>query len=631
MARAAELLWQEGERLMRRVLVGICVTVVVLAALPAYAGVAYRGTKGLIRTRSADTIGKGMLHFQLSGQYYPYNDSTLTPGLFLPPSPPNAAVVDYHFIISRGTLTYGLNEYVEVSANLEVRNWIRNPIEDGGHDLDVHTRGGIGDTQVSGKVRLPMPTQQVRLGAYGEASFPTGNKERGFTTDSRDFLVLGLATFDFTDLEVFVPTRLHINSGYQWNRNEEKGYGLFWSDFPDSSGFGPPAYPPAPADDNAFNDQFVFNAAVEFPAPQVTFFVELDWQRYLNVSPLPANISENTLTLTPGVAIPFADGFEIKGAGDINLNSGDEPSLAGPADWGVWFTIAKSGAVIPQDQDGDGIPDDEDQCPDQPEDLDGHQDGDGCPDPDNDGDGIADGDDKCPDLAEDVDGFEDQDGCPDLDNDQDGIPDSKDRCPNEPEDFDGDKDDDGCPDLVKDSDNDGVPDDLDRCPLQAEDVDGFQDEDGCPDLDNDLDGIPDADDKCANAPETFNGFEDEDGCPDERPIGQQFVLQGVTFESGSSALTPDSYRVLDEVVRSLMAYPEVRVEIQGYTDSVGKASANMSLSQRRAESVRQYLVNAGVDPSRLVAKGYGEDNPVSTNSTPGGRAQNRRIEFKRLN
>jgi outer membrane protein OmpA-like peptidoglycan-associated protein len=287
--------------------------------------------------------------------------------------------------------------------------------------------------------------------------------------------------------------------------------------------------------------------------------------------------------------------------------------------------------VIPQDQDGDGIPDKDDQCPEQAEDLDGHEDNDGCPDPDNDADGIPDAQDKCPDLPEDIDGFEDQDGCPDLDNDQDGVPDAKDRCPNEPEDFDGDMDEDGCPDLVKDSDADGVPDDLDRCPLQAEDLDGFQDEDGCPDLDNDLDGIPDTDDQCPNSPETFNGFEDEDGCPDERPIDSQFVLQGVQFESGSAALTPDSYQVLDEVVRSLMAYPEVRVEIQGYTDSVGKASANLALSKRRADSVKQYLVNAGIDPTRLTAKGFGEENPLASNGTPSGRSQNRRIEFKRLN
>ncbi len=169
-----------------------------------------------------------------------------------------------------------------------------------------------------------------------------------------------------------------------------------------------------------------------------------------------------------------------------------------------------------RDQDGDGIPDNVDQCPNEPEDFDGFQDSDGCPDPDNDGDGILDVNDKCPLQAEDVDGFEDQDGCPDVDNDKDGIPDDVDHCPNQPETKNGYKDDDGCPDEV-DTDNDGIPDSKDKCPTEAEDTDGFQDEDGCPDLDNDNDGIPDDRDECLNEPETYNGFEDTDGCPDELP------------------------------------------------------------------------------------------------------------------
>jgi outer membrane protein OmpA-like peptidoglycan-associated protein len=382
---------------------------------------------------------------------------------------------------------------------------------------------------------------------------------------------------------------------------------------------------------NNFNDEFLFNAAIEFPAPQVNFFVEFDWQQFINIDSLPTGFSRNIFTLTPGVAIPMTHGWELKAAADINLNSADNKAFTGPPDWSAWLALSKSGTVVPQDSDGDGISDKDDQCPTEPEDPDGFQDDDGCPDLDNDGDGISDKDDRCPDLPEDSDGFEDHDGCPDLDNDQDGIPDSKDRCPNEPEDFDGDQDEDGCPDLVKDSDADGIADDLDRCPLQAEDVDGFQDDDGCPDPDNDLDGIPDVDDQCPNAPESFNGYQDEDGCPDERPIEQQFILRGVNFESGSAALTPDSYLVLDEVIRSLMAYPEVRVEIQGYTDSVGKASYNLELSQRRAEAVKQYLMNAGVDPARMTSRGYGEEAPIASNATPGGRAENRRIEFRRLN
>ncbi len=167
------------------------------------------------------------------------------------------------------------------------------------------------------------------------------------------------------------------------------------------------------------------------------------------------------------------------------------------------------------DNDHDGILDVNDKCPNVPEDLDGFQDDDGCPDPDNDHDGILDINDKCPNVPEDLDGFQDDDGCPDVDNDQDGILDVNDKCPNAPEDIDGFQDDDGCPDV--DNDRDGILDKYDKCPNEPEDFDGFQDQDGCPDYDNDNDGIPDSLDKCPNEPETMNGYMDDDGCPDVAP------------------------------------------------------------------------------------------------------------------
>ncbi|RKZ09225.1 hypothetical protein DRQ05_00070, partial [bacterium] len=344
---------------------------------------------------------------------------------------------------------------------------------------------------------------------------------------------------------------------------------------------------------------------------------------------LPGN--KSIYTLTPGISVLSEGGVGMTIAGDFNINSESNPAFTNPPDWTVYFMLSVGGFVLPQDADGDGIEDKVDKCPDQAEDFDGFQDDDGCPDLDNDNDGIKDAVDKCPDLAEDFDGFQDDDGCPDLDNDGDGIPDVDDHCPNEPEDFDGVEDSDGCPDVVQDSDNDGVPDNLDKCPLKAEDVDGFQDEDGCPDLDNDNDGILDKEDQCPNEPEKFNGYMDEDGCPDERPIEERLILKGVHFESGSASLTPDSYVVLDQVVRSLMAYPEVKVEIRGYTDSVGSWEYNLKLSQKRAEAVKQYLVNSGIDPNRIIAKGYGEADPIASNKTAEGRAENRRIEFRRLN
>jgi hypothetical protein len=190
-----------------------------------------------------------------------------------------------------------------------------------------------------------------------------------------------------------------------------------------------------------------------------------------------------------------------------------------------------------RDRDGDGINDNQDQCPTEAEDLDGFEDTDGCPDRDNDGDGIADKDDKCPNQAEDMDGFQDSDGCPDPDNDGDGVDDGHDQCPDKKETMNGFKDDDGCPD-EPDRDNDGVPDARDQCPDQAEDTDGFQDTDGCPDPDNDGDGINDEDDECVDEPETKNGFQDEDGCPDDPAKGKTGTGKKAPKKAAAPAAAP---------------------------------------------------------------------------------------------
>ncbi|MDB4985639.1 MAG: Flagellar motor rotation protein MotB [Myxococcaceae bacterium] len=165
-----------------------------------------------------------------------------------------------------------------------------------------------------------------------------------------------------------------------------------------------------------------------------------------------------------------------------------------------------------RDADRDGFADERDKCPQQPEDRDGFQDGDGCPELDNDADGIVDTMDRCKNTPEDRDDFQDDDGCPEADNDGDGVPDGYDSCEGQKEDLDGDRDDDGCPDL--DTDRDGVLDAADKCPNEAEDTDGLGDEDGCPELDQDSDGLPDTEDACPEQPETKNGKDDADGCPE---------------------------------------------------------------------------------------------------------------------
>lgn len=286
------------------------------------------------------------------------------------------------------------------------------------------------------------------------------------------------------------------------------------------------------------------------------------------------------------------------------------------------------------DRDGDGIKDDVDQCPDDPEDKDGYKDEDGCPDPDNDNDGILDIYDRCPDIPEDRDGDHDEDGCPegnDGDRDGDGIIDRLDRCPDDPEDRDGFEDEDGCPEL--DNDKDGIPDIQDACKNDKEDADGFEDTDGCPDPDNDRDGIPDARDKCPDKPETFNGFEDEDGCPDTGSViikdNSIVILEKIKFQTNSAQILPESNSILDAVATTLNHNPEfLLLEVAGHADERSDDRYNLKLTQDRVNAVVRALVQRGVDKGRLRSKGYGEYCPEDPGHNEAAWEKNRRVEFK---
>lgn len=209
------------------------------------------------------------------------------------------------------------------------------------------------------------------------------------------------------------------------------------------------------------------------------------------------------------------------------------------------------------------------------------------------------------------------------DSDRDGVPDIYDVCPDEPG-----AGEDGCPKGPKDSDGDGVPDSRDRCPRKWSDNPG-----GCPLPDDDGDGIMNDDDACPDEAEVYNKFKDNDGCPDERPAEvEEFngVIKGITFASGKATIRKPSYKVLKKAIRVLNKYPEVRIEVSGHTDSVGKHDDNVDLSRRRAEAVKQYLVDSGISADRIETKGLGPDQPIADNETKAGRAENRRIEFKLL-
>lgn len=367
-----------------------------------------------------------------------------------------------------------------------------------------------------------------------------------------------------------------------------------------------------------------------------------------------------------------------------------EPAVT--SDTFVSNTIART-EPEPVDSDGDGIPDNLDQCPE----LTGADNG--CP-ADNDGDGLPDAQDDCPDTAgtsngcpdKDADGIpDDNDECPDTvgtdngcpaDQDADGVPDAQDDCPDiagtsngcPDKDADGVPDDDddcpttagtdnGCP---ADLDGDGVPDTTDACPETAgtdkgcpkdSDADGIADvNDDCPDIagnnkgcptdnnvislakDTDLDGIADADDKCPD----IAGSAENAGCPGsteitltpEQPVteSEERLIQdagfNIQFNAGNSILTGRSREILLEVANVMERYPDLRLEAHGFTDAEGAAQANKNLSQQRAQSCINVIIEAGIDSDRLKAIGFGEERPIASNNTAIGRQKNRRVEFK---
>jgi outer membrane protein OmpA-like peptidoglycan-associated protein len=222
-------------------------------------------------------------------------------------------------------------------------------------------------------------------------------------------------------------------------------------------------------------------------------------------------------------------------------------------------------------------------------------------DKDTDGDGYPDDIDQCPTEKEDGKKPDPDDGCPaPKDRDGDGIPDDVDKCPNDPEDKDGIMDDDGCPE--KDADNDGIPDTEDACPL--------------------VPGVKNKDPK-------KNGCKEEHTKIVETSSGIQ-LLEPIQFDTGRATIKPGSYPILDEVVDALKSRGTVRMGVYGHTDSRGAAQMNRNLSKERARAVVNYLVSHGIDRGRLESDGFGPDKPIDTNDTEEGRSKNRRVEFKVL-
>lgn len=254
------------------------------------------------------------------------------------------------------------------------------------------------------------------------------------------------------------------------------------------------------------------------------------------------------------------------------------------------------------DTDGDGIYDKDDACPE----VAGLEAFNGCPD--SDGDGIEDAKDSCPNEA----GSKEMNGCPDSDGD--GVADKDDSCPSTP----------GLPALAgcPDADGDGVADKDDECPNEA----GPAENNGCPWPDADGDGVLDKDDQCPDVAGTVAN----NGCPEVTEEVQKQLndyARTILFDTGKSSIKAESTSVMVDIIQILNEYPTAKFTVEGHTDSVGSESLNQKLSESRANSVRDFLIDKGIGSDRLTAIGYGEAKPIATNNTRAGRAQNRRVEI----
>jgi outer membrane protein OmpA-like peptidoglycan-associated protein len=604
---------------------------VLLGAMVVSANINSNGNYGLLRTISAKTLGRAKLNvgaginYAQSSQFLEWLDTSITNHYA---DDEMAKLLSSNLYLSLGVASFwdfavAMPFYWDGSVYSNSRH--------SGSDF------GLGDLEVSTKLLYPPPgKKRLFYQAYvlGIAAGLTGMSDRGYYprhmyyyskndngdifTTANGFVVKGLLAFTFDIGGVStVPLEFNLNLGGA-----------------------------IPNGNRAITA--IGNFALSYtPAEVITLFAEISSE--IRGSTLLDSISKfrrDMIIASPGIRINSPAGVYITLAGDFAISDQSsrtywptdavrDYSTAPVPQYGIQLMLGWNGFLSAQDDDHDGIVNDQDRCPKDAEDVDGFEDSDGCPDLDNDKDGIADVKDKCPNEPEDIDGFQDEDGCPDPDNDGDGITDLKDQCPKIAEDFDGFEDKDGCPDY--DNDKDGVADSTDRCPNDPEDFDKFEDNDGCPDIDNDKDGIPDLKDKCPNEPETFNSVQDDDGCPDtiarpkeESKWPKQMTLSGVKFKTGIALMLPDSYVFLEPILQELTKYPELEIEVRGHTDSMGDYAKNMSISQLRAEAVRQYLVTKGIDSRRIRAVGFGSSSPIADNRTAAGREQNRRIEVVRI-
>jgi len=374
--------------------------------------------------------------------------------------------------------------------------------------------GGLGHGLARAAVAVPGLPDWLGAVAWGSASLPLG--DAALSEDAASPAAGATVGVALWRGSVLPEMRLHATWGRRWNASEETGYGV------DPALRPQPWYPQYPAaaavGGEQDNDFTLWGVALEFRKNSTALWLEYSEQELRGARGV-VTPEEDHRILAAGLRWGLEEGWALHADYQVGFHLDDLATAWYPEGPQLVYGIGVSRqfGLGGRDGDGDGIPDRRDACPTEPEDLDGFQDEDGCPDLDNDQDGIPDHLDGAPLDPEDMDGWLDHDGVPDLDNDGDGIPDWRDACPDEAEDFDGYKDEDGCPEEFRDRDGDGIADEDDLCPGSPEDFDGHQDGDGCPDPDNDLDGIDDVDDECPDLPEDYDGDRDRDGCPDPMP------------------------------------------------------------------------------------------------------------------
>ena len=402
-------------------------------------------------------------------------------------------------------LEAGPRPWLQLAVEVPYRTWSSGP------GWIPASGGGLGDGFLQATTGRTLAGAWLHGALYGGSNLPWGSEAEGLTEGVFSPHLGGALTACLWRGRQLPETRLHLNYGRRWNRAEDTGYGLGPELF---EPWFPRYLPAAQAGGDAGNDQSFLGAALEFRQGTTAIWIEYTRERFRDSPAVRAG--EQYSALGAGVRWGVMEGWAARASYLVSLATDDLATAWDPAypELIMEFGFSRQFSVGGRDTDGDGVVDRHDHCPRHPEDRDGFEDEDGCPEIDNDQDGIPDHLDAAPNAPEDFDGWLDTDGMPDPDNDGDGIFDWLDSCPDQPEDLDGYRDQDGCPDDFADRDGDGIEDSRDACPDEPEDLDGFEDDDGCPEADNDLDGIPDLKDKCPDSPEDYDGVDDEDGCPE---------------------------------------------------------------------------------------------------------------------